>query len=189
MVERGWGARIGALIRDLVEAIALAIVLFLGLRVAVQSTVVEGGSMLPNFVDGEWVLVNKLAYRLSDIERGDVVVFHSPGEPDKDYIKRVVGLPGDSVSVRDGVVFVDGQPLDEPWRPMYDPAAFGPYTVPPGRVLVFGDNRPSSNDSRAWSEPSLDTERIVGKVWLSIWPRTAWGRVTNDAPGPARGHP
>jgi len=178
--------RLGSIVRDLIEAVLLAAVLFFVLQFGLQSTVVEGFSMEPNFVDGEWVLVNKLAYRFGEPERGDVVVFHAPGERDKDYIKRVVGLPGEEVRVRDQVLLVDGVPIDEPWLPHADPTTFGPFIVPGGHVVVFGDNRPNSNDSRSWAAPELATERIVGRVWVSVWPPATWGAVRSDAPGPAR---
>jgi len=179
--------RLGVLARDVLEAILLAVVLFFVLQFALQSTVVEGSSMEPNLVDGEWVLVNKLAYRMGEPQRGDVIVFHAPGERDKDYIKRVVAVAGEEVVVRDGRLVVDGLPVAESWLPRQDPTAFGPYVVRPGEVVVFGDNRPNSNDSRLWPEPGLPDERIVGRVWISVWPPSAWGAVRHDGPGPARG--
>ncbi len=185
MTETGVGPRIGALIRDVLEAVALAVVLFFVLQFAVQSTVVEGLSMAPNFVDGEWVLVNKLAYRSAQPSRGDVVVFHAPGETDKDYIKRVIATAGETVRIRDQVVHVDGRPIDELWQPRSDATAFGPYTVAPGRVFVMGDNRPNSNDSRSWPDAGLPVDSIVGKVWISVWPPRTFGLVRSDSPGPA----
>lgn len=179
--------RLGTLLRDLLEAVLLAAVLFFVLQLGLQSTVVEGYSMEPNFVDGEWVIVNKLAYRVGEPARGDVVVFHAPAESERDFIKRVVGLPGEEVRVLDRVLYVDGAPVDEPWLPVGDPTTFGPYRVPEGHVVVFGDNRPNSNDSRSWSAPALAESRIVGRVWVSVWPPATWGLVRSDAPGPARG--
>ena len=186
MSEPGIGPRIGALLRDVLEAIALAVVLFFVLQFAIQSTVVEGVSMEPNFVDGEWVLVNKLAYRFGEPSRGDVVVFHAPGESDKDYIKRVLATEGEEIVVRNGEVRVDGRPIDEGWLPNVDRTAFGPYTVPEGRIVVLGDNRPRSNDSRSWPEAGLHAERVVGKVFISVWPPRSFGWVHSDRPGPAR---
>lgn len=177
--------RIGAIIRDVLEAIVLAIVLFLVLRIGVQSTVVEGASMHPNLVDGEWVLVNKLAYRWDEPARGEVIVFSAPDEPDKDYIKRIVGLSGETVQLRSGRLLIDGQPFEEPWLPVLDQRAFGPHTIPEGHVFVMGDNRPQSNDSRSWREPELPLERVIGKVWISVWPLSTWGLIESDRPGPA----
>jgi signal peptidase I len=186
MSETGIGPRIGALLRDVLEAIALAVVLFFVLQFGIQSTVVEGVSMEPNFVDGEWVLVNKLAYRLGEPSRGDVVVFHAPGEVGKDYIKRVLATEGEEIVIRNEVVRIDGRVVEEAWLPRTDRIAFGPFTVPSGQVVVLGDNRPSSNDSRSWANPGLSVERVVGKVFVSVWPPRSFGLVHADRPGPTR---
>lgn len=177
---------VAVVVRDIAEAAVLAGLLYFVLQFALQSTIVEGTSMEPNFFDGEWVLVNKLAYRFGEPERGDVIVFHAPDATDKDYIKRIIGLPGESVQVRSGAVYVDGRRIDEPWLPWLDATAFGPYTVPPGHLFVLGDNRPASSDSRLWREAGLAEAHVVGKVWLSVWPRRAWGVVPSDAPPAGR---
>lgn len=177
---------VGLALRDLVEAVVLAAVLWFVLQFALQSTIVEGTSMEPNFFSGEWVMVNKLAYRVGAPKRGDVIVFHAPDAVDKDYIKRVIGLPGETVQVRSGTVYVDGEAIDEPWLPRVDTTAFGPYPIPDGDLFVMGDNRPASSDSRLWPVAGLSEDRIVGKVWLSVWPRRAWGIVPSDAPPAGR---
>ncbi|MEO8082898.1 MAG: signal peptidase I [Ardenticatenales bacterium] len=177
---------LGLALRDLVEAVVLAAVLWFVLQFALQSTIVEGTSMEPNFFSGEWVMVNKLAYRVGAPKRGDVIVFHAPDAVDKDYIKRVIGLPGETVQVRSGTVYVDGEAIDEPWLPRVDTTAFGPYPIPDGDLFVMGDNRPASSDSRLWPVAGLGEDRIVGKVWLSVWPRRAWGIVPSDAPPAGR---
>jgi len=176
--------RLGAIVRDALEAVVLAVVLFGVLQIGIQNTVVEGSSMEPNFVDGERLLVNRLAYRWSAPKRGDVIVFHAPEQEGKDFIKRVIGLPGDTVAIEDGSVRLNGDVLAEPWLPARDHGAFAPFTVPSDRYFVLGDNRANSNDSRSWNE-ALPRERIVGKVWLSVWPRHAWGLVKADGPAPA----
>ena len=180
--------QIRAMLRDVLEAVVLAVVLFLVLQFAFQNTIVEGSSMEPNLVDQEWLLVNKLAYRVGEPERGDVIVFHSPEQPEKDFIKRVVGLPGETVEIRRGRLYIDGEPLEEPWRPALDRANFAPYRVPAGQYFVLGDNRPSSNDSRIWKATgaALERDRIIGKAWISVWPRETWGRVPTDRPGPVQ---
>jgi signal peptidase I len=180
----GAAARLGALVRDAIEAVILAVLLFALLQLAVQNTVVDGASMLPNFVDQQRLLVDKVSYRWSDPKRGDVIVFHPPGGSSEDFIKRVVALPGEVVAIRDGLVYVDGRLLPEPYAPVRDHSAFAAYTVPPGQVFVLGDNRPASNDSRAW-ERALPRDQIVGKAWLSIWPRQTWGVISEDRPVPA----
>lgn len=178
------GERVGALIRDVLEAVILAVVLFVLLQFAVQNTVVDGASMEPNFVNRQRLLVNKLAYRFSEPARGDVIVFHPPDQGGKDFIKRIVALPGETITVVNGQIRIDGADLTEPWQPVRGVDAFGPYAVPDGQYFVMGDNRPYSNDSRSWNA-ALPRERIVGKVWISVWPQEAWGLVRTDRPGPA----
>ncbi len=188
MIPERRPTRLGAILRDVIEAVVLAAVLFLVLQFALQNTIVEGASMEPNLVDRQWLLVNKLAYRLGEPQRGDVIVFHSPDQPGKDFIKRIVALPGETVEMEAGRILVDGRLLEEPWQPWSDDSNYGPYPVPEGQVFVLGDNRARSNDSRTWSGAGggLEVDRIVGKAWLSVWPREVWGQVAVDGPGPAR---
>lgn len=180
--------KLGSILRDVLEAVALAAVLFLVLQFVVQNTVVDGPSMEPNFSDRQWVLVNKLAYRWSEPQRGDVIVFEAPDSSGKEFIKRVIALPGETIALREGQVRIDDVPLEEPWQPRSDHSAFGPYTVPDGTVFVLGDNRSQSNDSRSWlgGSSALDAERIVGKAFVSIWPSAAWGMIKTEEPGPAQ---
>lgn len=183
-----WGRRLGTLARDTVEAVVLAVVLFLVLQVFVQNTVVEGQSMQPNFVDREHLLVSKMAYRIGEPRRGDVVVFHAPGIPDKDFIKRVIGLAGETVELRRGVVFIDDQPIAEPWVPRLDSSSFGPYVIPDAHLFVLGDNRPDSNDSRVFGrladtgldEPAVPMDLVVGRAWITVWPMDRLGVVRAD---------
>lgn len=183
-------SRFTTVVRDFLEALLLAAVLLVGLQLVVQNTVVKGVSMEPNYVSDQRVIVNKVAYRVGDPRRGDVVVFHAHGLEAEDFIKRIVALPGEEVEIRQGVVVVDGQPISEPYGPITDDASFGPFKVPAGAYFVLGDNRPFSNDSRTW-EPlgrAIERNRIVGPVWLSIWPPSAWGVAEANGPGPVR-HP
>jgi signal peptidase I len=174
--------RLGAVLRDVIEAVVLATVLFLALQLGIQNTIVDGPSMEPNFVDQQWLLVNKLAYRLGEPGRGDVIVFNAPDGSTREFIKRVIALPGETVMVRDGRVLVEGVVLDEPWDPHLDGSSFGPFLVPEGQLFVLGDNRANSNDSRSWG--GLELPRVVGRAWVSIWPRATWGRVAADRPSP-----
>lgn len=177
----GAGARIGAALRDVLEALALAAVIFVALQFAIQNTVVEGSSMEPNFVDGQRLLVNKLAYQVSDPQPGDVIVFHAPWQERKDFIKRVVATPGETVRIQNGRVYVDDARLAEPWGPAIDDDTFGPYVVPEDQYFVLGDNRSHSNDSRTWQQ-ALQRSRIVGRVALSVWPPSTWGLVRHHEP-------
>lgn len=184
--HRSWSRRIGRLVRDLLEAAVLAVLLFFALQFSLQNTVVEGNSMEPNFVDRQWLLVNKLAYRWSLPERGDVVVFHAPDQPGQDFIKRVLALPGETVLIRQGRVLIDGRMLEEPWDPRFDDENFGPLTVPSEAVFVLGDHRRVSNDSRRWdgTGAALPASAIVGEAWLSIWPPSLWGAANAAAAEP-----
>ncbi len=180
---RSLGRRLGALVRDVLEAAVLAVGLFLALQYSLQNTVVEGDSMEPNFVDRQWLLVSKLSYRNHSPERGDVIVFHAPDQPGQDFIKRVVALPGEKVRLRQGRVYIDERLLPEPWSPRFDAEDFGPYTVPPGTVFVLGDNRRVSNDSRRWEGvgAALAVTQIVGEAWLTVWPPELWGAANPAA--------
>ncbi len=166
----------GAWARDLLLSvlIALAVILFL-----YQPVKVEGTSMMPALEDQERVFINKFLYRfrLGEVERGDTVVFWFPGDPSKSYIKRVVGLPGDKVEVRDGTVWLNGKPLKEPYVPAeyQDHVSMAPLTVPADHYFVLGDHRSSSNDSRSWGP--VPRAAIYGKAVFSYWPVAKMGMV------------
>jgi signal peptidase I len=166
------------LFRDILITLLMALVIFFLLQVSVQNFIVVGSSMQPNFQDGERVVANKVAYKLHEPERGDVIVFHPPNNRQEDYIKRVIALPGETVEVENGVVYIDGQPLDE----LYQLNELPKYTlselkVPSNEYFVLGDNRNNSNDSHnGWTVPR---QNIIGKAWLSIWPPSEWGVTPN----------
>jgi signal peptidase I len=123
--------------------------------------------MKPTLVPGEFLLVNKLAYKFSGMTRGDIVVFHYPPQPSEDYIKRLVGLPGDTVKISKGQVTVNQQLLTEPYI-MADPSYSGEWQVPAGSIFVLGDNRNSSSDSHVWGFVPVDN--IMGKAIVIYWP-------------------
>lgn len=164
-----------ALLRELAETVVLTLVIFLLIRIVVQNFRVDGMSMEPNFHDGQFLLVNKLAYQLGDPQRGDVIVFHPPQDPGKEYIKRVVGLPGETIEIQNGQVVIDGArvpelaPVNEAIR------SSSPVTLGPEELYVMGDNRPNSSDSRSWGPLPIDL--TIGKVILSYWPPDSWGLV------------
>jgi signal peptidase I len=166
------------MLRELVETIVLSLVIFLLIRQVVQNYRIESHSMEPNFVEGEFILVNKLAYRLGSPERGDVLVFHNPNNPDEDYIKRIIGLPGDSVEIREGEVFINEKLLAEDYPHHEIPALYPPYgpvVIEPDHLFVMGDNRPQSSDSREFGQ--LSEEFIVGKAWVRVWPFNHFGII------------
>ncbi len=136
--------------------------------VALRPGQVSGYSMEPRIDSDELVLINALAYRFSQPERGDVVAFRHVRTGPSVYLKRVIGLPGDRVAIDRGTVLVNGAPLVEPYVQFGDARSFGAVTVPPNDYFVLGDNRPRSDDSRAWGfVPASD---IVGRAMLGLWP-------------------
>jgi signal peptidase I len=193
-------SRVWSGIRELAETIVLALIFFFALRAVVQNFRVEGSSMFPSFADGQYVLVNKAVYThfnpqtlpawlpfagnhsgpdrylFQPPQRGDVIVFHPPppNDPSRDFIKRVIGVPGDTVDVHQGHVYVNDAELDEPYiRQPTLPinARFSHVVLGPDQYFVLGDNRGNSSDSRAWGPVSAD--EIVGRTWLVYWPFSA----------------
>ena len=186
----GWTLR--ALIRELIKTTILALLVFLGLQLSVQNFRVEGPSMQPTLGEGKHLLVNKLVYlhfdpqKLNDLlpfidvkrteayfpihspSRGEVIIFHFPQDHSRDFVKRVIGLPGETVEVRKGRVFIDDKGLDEPYLDRLDQTSSPLFTVPADSYFVMGDNRPFSNDSRSWGAVPMDV--IVGRAWVSYWP-------------------
>jgi len=159
---------------DLFETVGLAIILFLVINTLSARVRVDGFSMLPTLKDGEFVLVNKLAYRVGTPARGDIIVFRSTTVADLDLVKRVIGLPGDKVEVRNGKVILNGQTLSEAYinaAPNY----YGTWKVPDGYLFVLGDNRNDSSDSHQWGY--LPQQNIIGKALLIYWPPPNWAMI------------
>jgi signal peptidase I len=163
------------ILREIAETAVLTLLIFFVVRLAFQNFRIEGQSMEPNLHDGQFLVVNRLVYYLHPPERGDVVVFHSPQNPTKDFIKRVVGLPGEQVEIRGGQVFINGARVDEVYTTQGGNHAWGPEVVGEFEYFVLGDNRTNSSDSRNWG--MLDGDAIVGKAWICYWPPYYWGLV------------
>lgn len=161
-------------VRDILFAFATAVFIVVFI---VQPVKVEGTSMQPRLVDQERIFVNRFIYRFSDIHRGDVVVFWYPKDRSKSFIKRVVGIPGDEVEIRYGVVYVNGVRIREPYlQPEFrDHGSLPSQRVSPGQYFVLGDHRNSSNDSRNWG--CVPEELIYGKAIFSYWPMSRLGPV------------
>ncbi len=165
----------------IVVVVGAVVVALLVKTFLVQAFRIPSESMDPTLQVGDRVLVNKLSYRLHDVNRGDVVVFTRPPNlpegPDQpaDLIKRVVGLPGDTVQAKDGRVFVNGRPLDEPYLPegTRTENLGTPVVVPEGQVLVLGDNRANSADGRVFGTIPEDT--IIGRAFVVVWPLSRFG--------------
>lgn len=160
--------------REIIETILLTLLIFWLVNTATGRFRIEGTSMMPTMQEGEYVLINKLAYYLDEPKRGDIIVLHYPNDPTRDFIKRVIGLPGDRVEVRDQQVMVNQTVLTEPYinaAPTYE----GTWTVPDDQYFVLGDNRNNSSDSHTWE--FLDEELIVGKGLFVYWPYDQVERV------------
>jgi signal peptidase I len=189
-----------SVIREYVEAILIAVLLALLIRTfVVQAFKIPSGSMIPTLVVGDHILVNKFIYRFRDPARGDVVVFKYPVEENRDFIKRIIGVGGDEVFIKERRVYINCRPPDAACRPLQEPWAyyeerfgagsetFGPVQVPGGSYFVMGDNRYNSQDSRYWG--FVKREKIKGQAfviywsWDSerdeklLWERVRWGRL------------
>lgn len=198
-----------ALIRELIETVILALLIFLGLQFSVQNFRVEGSSMEPTIEERQLIVVNKLIYfRPSPLDlhdspldynnserceeprsaaredtlfpfhtpsRGEIIIFHYPRDTRRDFVKRVIGVPGDVVEIKSGHVFINGDELDEPYveRPSRETRAAR--TLPPACFYVMGDNRRASNDSRDWGP--VPAENIIGRAWVSYWPLDRLGTL------------
>lgn len=165
--KRGKRTSCMGFIIDTVETILLALVLFVVINALSARVRVENVSMKPTLQPGEFLLVNRVAYKLGEPSIGDIIVFHAPGVSDLDYIKRVIGLPGDQVRIENGTVYVNDQPLYETYiadQPQYS----GTWDVPEEQYFVLGDNRNNSSDSHLWG--FVPEDDIVGRALLIYWP-------------------
>lgn len=169
---------------ETIETILLALFLFLAINFVSARIRVDGSSMEPNFHNGDYVVVNRLAFRSGQIERGDVIVFPSPKNPELDYIKRVIGLPGDHIAIYNGAVVVNGVTIEEPYLSEPQVGSYAERIVPEDSVFVMGDNRNNSDDSRSWGFLPIDA--IVGKAVFRYWPFNLAGLVEHPviAAGP-----
>jgi signal peptidase I len=164
---------------DVLETLIWAVLLFVLINLVSARVRVDGASMLPTLTNGELVIVNKLAYRLGEPSRGDIIVFHFPVDPSQEFIKRVIGLPGDQVSIHKGAILINGQRLDEPYLPVttnYD----GDWTVGEDQLFVLGDNRNNSLDSHNWGTVPMDY--VIGKALFIYWPFNSLGIITHGEP-------
>ncbi len=166
-------AHSSSLFREIVETLLLTVVIFVLVNTFTGRFRIDGSSMEPNLHDGEYVIVNRAVYHLHSPQRGDIVVFRRDGG--REFIKRVIGLPGDVVQVQGGRVIVNGVPLDEPYIAQPNAYTMEPRPVAPNEYFVLGDNRNNSSDSHNWGTIALNT--IDGKAWVTYWPPKDWGIV------------
>jgi signal peptidase I len=171
-LARTFGGR--SLLREILETVLLTVILFLIVNAVTGRSQVNGSSMEPTLHNGQYLIISKITYWIHPPERGDIIVLHPPNDLGEDYIKRVVGLPGERVEVRDGRVWVNGVALDEPYISA-PPDYPGSWNLGEGEYLVLGDNRSNSSDSHTWGP--LEEKDIVGKAWLCYWPPEQWGLV------------
>ena len=160
------------LVREIVETVALTILIFLVIRFVIQSYHVEGASMQTTLTSDNFVIVNKVSYLFHAPQRGDVIVFHYPLDTTRDFIKRVIGLPGDTITVDSTTVTVNGVLLKEPYvKAPFNPIA-NKWVIPANEYFVMGDNRQVSDDSRDWG--CVPKDFIVGKAVAVYWPSKDW---------------
>ena len=195
-------------LREISEALILALIVFLVIQGSIRNFKVDGSSMLPSLQGGQYLLVNKLVYFKLDTSRlsrgipfweedtpskhfaihpprrGEVIVFRFPKDPSKDFVKRVIGLPGEEVEIVSGTPYIDGVPLEEPYLSTQERSNMSPLLLGDGEYFVMGDNRRSSNDSRNWG--AVPEENILGKVWVVYWPFTQ-AQILETASSFARG--
>ena len=194
--------------REVSEALILALIVFLVIQGSVRNFKVEGSSMFPSLDSGQFLLVNKLVYfkldtsRLSRVipfwdedtpsnhfaihppRRGEVIVFRFPRDTSKDFVKRVIGLPGEEVEIVSGTTYIDGMALEEPYLTTKDGSNTAPLLLDDEEYFVMGDNRRSSNDSRNWG--AVPEANILGKVWVVYWP-VRQAQILDAAPWSTRG--
>jgi signal peptidase I len=167
-------------IRDWFKDFVKALVFFLFLQTyIVQGFVIEGACMEPELHSHEKIIVNKMVYDVKEPEVGDVVVFTYPLEAGKDFIKRVVGVPGDVIEIREGYLYRNGKMMEEPFVKEYVFGNYGPHKIPRDKFCVMGDNRNNSHDSRAWG--LLDRKHIKGRAEVKFWPIDSFGVIAASA--------
>ncbi len=181
-IKRAFGA-----IFDFLQGIVVILAIMVMIYLFVMSPQeINGASMEPNFHNGEFILTNKVLYRFQNPQRGDIVIFKSPRNKDIDYIKRIIGLPGETVLLKDNTLWVNGQRVGEPYLDPGTPIFGGTYlrenqpmVVPPGEYFVAGDNRTHSSDSREFGP--IAKEDFIGKAFLRYWPFTKAGVIARPA--------
>lgn len=169
--------------RENLQLIAIALVLSVLVRGFVaEPRYIPSDSMFPTLTVSDRLVIDKISHWVRPYQRGDILVFQPPPQlqdlgyrPNQAFIKRVIGLPGQTVAVHDGAVYVDGQPLAEPYIAAAPAYTWGPARVPEGDLFVMGDNRNNSNDSHVWG--FLPIENAIGRAWLRFWPLDRLGRV------------
>lgn len=175
----------GSLFREVAEVVVLAFILYFGISFAIQAVHVEGLSMFATLNDNDYLIANKLDYRFGNPQRGDIIILRPPTDNSKDFIKRVIAVPGDRLRIVNGMVCINGRMLDEPYLPeawTTDSTWNGgtEQVMGPNEYFVMGDNRNRSQDSRIFGPITRD--RIDGKAWFRIWPFDSFGNIYAKEP-------
>jgi len=177
------------LLRDVVEIVLLVVTIYTLVNLATSRAVVEGASMKPNFATGQLVIINRFAYYFNSPARGDVIVLHNPRQDQEDFIKRVVGLPGETIQIKEGRVYANGTLLDEPYVEEFCTAGCdGTWTLDNDHYFVLGDNRNHSYDSHSFGP--IQRSLIVGQAWIRYWPLSdfeiinhpGYGQISKERP-------
>jgi len=177
-----------SLLREIAEVVVLAAILYFGISFAVQAVHVEGLSMWATLDNNDYLIANKIDYRLHAPQRGDIVILRPPTNNTTDFIKRIIALPGERLLIRDGAIYINGHKLDEPYLPdeWTQQTNAGKYSegqgavIPPNEYFVMGDNRNRSQDSRFFGP--IGRDRIDGKAWFRIWPLNNFGDIYRKMP-------
>jgi signal peptidase I len=184
---RPQGSTASSLLRELVEVVVLAVILYFGISFAIQAVHVEGLSMFATLDDQDYLIANKIDYRLHAPQRGDIIILRPPTDNSKDFIKRIIALPGERLLISNGFVYINGHKLDEPYLPEawntldnWSPAGPDGTVVPPNSYFVMGDNRNRSQDSRIFG--FIGRDRIDGRAWFRIWPLNHFGGIYAQLP-------
>src|SRR5258707_4432037 len=181
------GSTGSSFLREVAEVVLLAVILYIGISFAVQTVHVEGLSMFATLDDNDYLIANKIDYRLHAPQRGDIIILRPPNNNSTDFIKRVIALPGERLLIRDSVVYINGHRLDEPYLPeAWTTINNWPTDGTDGRVMksneyfVMGDNRNRSQDSRIFGQ--IGRDRIDGRAWFRIWPLDHFGDIYSLVP-------
>lgn len=165
------------LIIEMAYVLAGALIILLVFNFTMQNSIVDGTSMEPNLMDADRLLVAKVAYTFGEPQRGDIIVFPSPYGDGREFIKRIIGMPGETIEVVNGYIYINGEKLEEPYIVNRDNRTIGAITVPEGEYYVRGDNRPVSLDSsEGWT---IKKDDIRGKAWVVYWPLGNIGGAPN----------
>jgi signal peptidase I len=174
-----------SVLRELAEVVVLAVILYFGISFAVQAVHVEGLSMFATLDNNDYLIANKIDYRLHAPQRGDIIILRPPSDDSKDFIKRIVALPGERILISHGVVYINGHKLVEPyvpeaWTQLDSWGGADGMVVPPNAYFVMGDNRNRSQDSRIFG--FIGRDRIDGRAWFRIWPLNHFGDIYAQLP-------